>query len=109
MVFVAISAAMAGLVGLRWGFPHPYLWLAVALISSVQAPCAWLCFYRPQAGTAALSGRVGVALPFFSAIDMGAVLVWREVLELDRGLASGAVHGLRRRIAWAGLGHARAV
>ena len=40
MVFVAITAAMAGLVGLRWSFLHPYLWLAVALISSVQAPCA---------------------------------------------------------------------
>lgn len=75
MVFVAITAAMAGLVGLRWSFPHLYLWLAVALISSVQAPCAWLCFYRPQAGAAALSGRVGVALPFFSAI-LTWVLFW---------------------------------
>ena len=41
-LFLAISACMSLVVGLRWSFPHPYLWFAVALVSSVQAPAAWL-------------------------------------------------------------------
>lgn len=46
IAFIAISASMVLLVGLRWSFAQPYLWFALALVSSVQAPVAWLCFDR---------------------------------------------------------------
>ena len=85
-LFLAISACMSLVVGLRWSFPHPYLWFAVALVSSVQAPAAWLCFYRPQQGGSS-SRRVGVLLPFLAtALTLALLLAgmrfwdWVEVL-----------------------------
>ncbi|MDO4794853.1 MAG: AraC family transcriptional regulator [Brachymonas sp.] len=86
--FVALSACMALLVGLRWSFPHPYLWFAVALVSSVQAPLAWLCFDRPSGGAtgAALPAYVSARAPFSTlcisrwlpwlAAALTAVLLW---------------------------------
>lgn len=64
--FVALSACMALLVGLRWSFQHPYLWFAVALVSSVQAPLAWLCFDRSSSDTTevTLSAHVSAHTPF---------------------------------------------
>lgn len=64
--FVALSVCMALLVGLRWSFSHPYLWFAVALVSSVQAPLAWLCFDRSSGGAtgATLPVHVSARAPF---------------------------------------------
>lgn len=81
--FVALSAGMALLVGLRWSFSNPYLWFAVALMSSVQAPLAWLCFDRSDgaglgavlpAGTSTSAWRISRWLPGLAAVLTGALL-----------------------------------
>ncbi|MDO5653011.1 MAG: AraC family transcriptional regulator, partial [Brachymonas sp.] len=53
LLFVALSTLMMLLVGLRWSLlQYPRLWFALAVVSSLQAPAAWLCFYRPPHGGA---------------------------------------------------------
>ena len=69
--FVALSACMALLVGLRWSFPNPYLWFAVALVSSMQAPLAWLCFDRSD------GVGLGAVLPW--ALLWGGPVYWNGV------------------------------
>lgn len=49
VLFIALSALMMLSVGLRWSFPQqPLFLLALAVLSSLQAPVAWFCFYSTR-------------------------------------------------------------
>jgi AraC-like DNA-binding protein len=106
IVFIAISACMVMLVGVRWSFSNQYGWFAVALISSMQAPVAWLCFYRPaMPGYArSLPSKLSKLAPALAtaltlALLLAGVKYWHWVEELLVALYMGygvALLGLGR-------------
>ena len=86
-VFVGLCACLFLLVGLRWSLGHPYGWFALAVVSSLLSPAAWLCFYRPGADAASPCNWALQWLPFLAAPVVLGLLVagvaywdWVEVV-----------------------------
>lgn len=85
--FVGLSALMMCSVGLRWSFPAQPLWLlALVLLSSLQAPVAWWCFYAARK-TAPAAYMWHHILPLFATPCIAALFfagriywVWIEIL-----------------------------
>lgn len=100
-VFVALCACMALLVGLRWRFPHPYWWFAVAIVSGLQAPVAWLCFCRPMPEQPSSPSAIYavykwlpfLTLPLISALLLAGGRYWDgvEVLLVVQYMAYGVI------------------
>lgn len=81
VLFVALSALMMLSVGLRWSFPQqPLFLLALAMLSSLQAPMAWFCFYSTrQAACANVTWHYGLVLlatPCIAALFFAGITYW---------------------------------